>query len=225
MMTSPIVYEHYAIYSAYYLGDAACDQTSDMIIFLKNNIPQYTHEDVLRFLTDKEFRQSVVAPLETDIPALVNLDKKWYREYEKQIGKKNWWRKAVRIVSKLIDLPDPKPLKPGSIEMEIYQTILNSEQYIIPVVYKHIDENNPKKHDVFYKDELLKYFNIYGVKFQEFYFARLNNCVPYMELEFEYYHTWAKKTFEIYLPYGEMKKLYEKIYKEKYPEKYRYVYV
>ncbi|WP_131820834.1 hypothetical protein [Desulfotruncus arcticus] len=156
---------------------------------------------------------------------MVDLDKRWYRNYEKQIGKKNWWRKAVKIVSRLIDLPDPRPLKPGTIEMEIYQAILNSEQYIIPVVYRHIDELNPKKHDVFYKDELLKYFDIYGLKFHEFYFAHLDNCVPCMEVEFEYYHTWEKGTFEIYLPYGEMKKLYEKIYKEKYPDKYRYYYV
>lgn len=222
MRTNPIVYKNYAIYSALYLVDASCNQTDNMIIFLENNIPQYTHEDVLRFLTDKEFRQSVVVPFKTNFSALVDLDKRWYLNYEKEIGKKNWWRKAVAIVSTLIKFKDPNPLKPGSIEMEIYQAVVNSEQYIIPIVYKHIDELNPKKHDVFYKEHLLKHFDIYGLKFHEFYFARMGNYVPYMEIELERYHTWDKSTFEIYLPYREMKELYEKIYKEEYPEKFQY---
>lgn len=217
-----MVYEHYALYPAYYLGDADCEPTREMILFLEKSIPQYTHEDVLRFLTDKQFRQSVVIPFKTDFPALVDLDKKWYLKYEKEIGKKNWWRKAVTIVSTLVEFKDPSPLEPGSIEMEIYQAVVNSEQYIIPVVYKNIDELKPKKHDVFYKDHLLKHFDIYGLKFHGFYFAHMGNCVPYMEIELERYHTWEKSTFELYLPYSEMKELYKKIYSQEYPEKFQY---
>lgn len=222
MRTNPIVYENYAIYSALYLGDASCNQTNNMIIFLENKIPQYTHEDVLHFLTDKEFRHSVVVPFKTNFSALIDLDKRWYRKYEKEIGKKNWYRQAVRIVSRLIELPDPTPLKPGSIEKEIYQTVLNSEQHIIPVVYSNIDELNPKKHDVFYKDHLLKYFDIYGLKFIEFYFTYLGDYIPSIKIAFEQYHTWEKSEFEVYLPYSEMKILYEKIYKEEYPSKYQW---
>ncbi|MTI80030.1 MAG: hypothetical protein FH758_03955 [Firmicutes bacterium] len=220
MKVNQIVYEHHGLYPAYYLGDACCQPLRYMILFLEKSIPQYTHEDVLRFLTDDEFRHSVIIPFKTNFPALINLDKKWYQKYEKEIGRKNWYRKAVRIVSRLIELPDPSPLKKDSIEMEIYQAVLNSEQYIIPIIYSNINELNPKRHDVFNKGHLLKHFDIYGLKFIEFYFAWFDNYIPFIEVIFEYYHTWEKSKFEIYLPYSEMKRLYEKIYKEEYPQKH-----
>jgi hypothetical protein len=90
------------------------------------------------------------------------------QKYEREIGQKKWYKEAVRIVSSLIDLPDPKPLFPTEKEIQIYNTIVNSYQYIIPVVFPRIPDGQDKKHSIFYKQELLFYLETYGFEFLDF---------------------------------------------------------
>jgi hypothetical protein len=165
---NPIVYNNSALYGSWYLEGEGSEQTWLMIEFLQKQIPSYSHEDIYRFLTNSDFRKPIVELAKKNVSASPFLYKLWMQKYEREIGQKKWYKEAVRIVSSLIDLPDPKPLFPTEKEIQIYNTIVNSYQYIIPVVFPRIPDGQDKKHSIFYKQELLFYLETYGFEFLDF---------------------------------------------------------
>ncbi len=218
MKINPIVYNNSSLYGCWYLGKGS-EQTWLMIEFLQKHIPSYSHEDVYRFLTDSDFRKSIVELGKINVSASLDPYKLWMRKYERQIGKKNWYKEAVRIVSNLKNLPDPKPLFPSEKEIQIYNTIVNSYQYIIPVVFPRIPDGQDEKHGIFYKQELLFYFETYGFEFIEFYVigGGLGNTVLFIQIKLKQYHTYEKEIIEVYLPFMELVALYQKLFQKECP--------
>ncbi|NPV72893.1 MAG: hypothetical protein HPY89_03695 [Pelotomaculum sp.] len=217
MKINPFVYHHPAMYGGYYLEGTAHHELACAIELLIKVKPQYTHEDVYEFLTNKTFRSQIL-----QVSQDTDLNRQWDL-YEKKIPKKNWYKKAVDIVRRLVYLKDPEPIKEGSKEWQIYNAVVNSKQYFIPVVYqKLMPEERPDRYDVLDKEMLLFRFKTYGFRFIDIPIAVMCNNVPYLEVELEYYHTYQKGLLEIYLPYDEMECMYQAIFNKKYPEKYPY---
>lgn len=217
MKINPFVYHHPGSYAGYYLEGTAYHQLCCAVELLSRATPQYNHEDVYRFLADKAYRIQILQSSQD-----VNLNEQW-TTYEKEIPRKNWYRKVTNIVRRLVYLLDPEPIKVLSKEWHIYNSIADSKQYLIPVVYQKLTpEDRPDRHSVVYKEELLFRLKTYGFNFVSIPVAMMGNSVPYLEVELECYHTYRKGLMEIYLPYDEMKKLYQVILNEEYPERYHY---
>ncbi|MQL53630.1 hypothetical protein GFC01_15435 [Desulfofundulus thermobenzoicus] len=217
MKINPFVYDHPGRYAAYYLEGTAYHELTCAVELLTKVAPQYTHEDVYKFLTDRTYRSQLL-----QVSQDTDLNNQW-NSYEKEIPKKNWYKKAVGIVRRLVYLKDPEPIKADSKEWQIYNAVVNSKQYVIPVVYqKLMPEERPDRYDVLDKEILLFRFKTYGFRFISIPIAMMGNNVPYLEVELEYYHTYQKGLLEIYLPYDEMKNLYQAIFNKEYPKKYHY---
>lgn len=217
MKINPFVYEHPTMYAGYYLEGIAYQPLWCAIELLIKVKPQYTHEDVYKFLTDKDYRLQIVQSSQN-----IDLKTEW-AVYEKEIPKKGWYRKAVGIVQQLVYLLEPESIVVDNKEWQIYKAIVNSRQYLIPVVYqKLMPEERPDRHEVLYKEELLFRLKTYGFTFIGIPVAMMGNNVPYLEVELKYYHTYRKGLMEIYLPCNEIKTLYQTIFGVEYPEKYHY---
>ena len=197
MRINPIVYNNSSIYGSWYLERKGPEQTWLMIEFLQKHISLYTHKDVYRFLTDSDFRKSIVKPAIVNISAAIDPYKLWLRKYENKIGRKKWHKEAVRIVSNLINLPDPAPLFPSEKEIQVYNTIVNSYQYIIPIVFPRIPDGQDGKHSIFYKEELLFYLESYGFEFLDFHTigAGLGNTVLFIQIKLKQYHRKGKNGY------------------------------
>jgi hypothetical protein len=193
-----------------------------MIEFLQVHVPLYTHEDVYLFLIDSKIRKSIIKQGAINISASIDPYKLWMRKYENQIGRKKWHKEAVRIVSSLIKLPDPVPLFPSEKEKRIYNAIVSSYQYIIPVVFPRIPDGQDGKHSIFYKEKLLFYLETYGFEFLDFYTigGGLGNTVLFVQIKLKQYHTYEKEIMDIYLPFNELVNLYQVIFEKEYPYQY-----
>lgn len=123
----------------------------------------------------------------------------------------------------LVCLSDPEPIKAGSKESQIYDVIVNSKQYLIPAVYQRmLPDERSEKNEVLDKEALLFRLKTYGFTFVDIPVAMIGNNVLYLEVDLEQYHTYEKGLLEIYLPYDEMKNLYQAIFNKEYPKKYHY---
>lgn len=223
MKINPAVYNNSSLYGSWYLEGNGSEQTWLMIEFLQKPIPSYDHEDVYRFLTDSDFRKHIIRLASKNILASIEPCKMWMQKYERQIGKKNWYREAVRIVSELNNLPDPKPPFPTQKEIHIYHTIVNSYQYIIPVAFPRISNGQgDERHNIFYKHQLVFYLETYGFEFLDFYVigGGLGNSVLYIEIKLKQYHNYKRQIMEIYLPFMELATLYQKLFKRECPYQY-----
>ncbi|CFX15625.1 Uncharacterized [Syntrophomonas zehnderi OL-4] len=164
MKIQPIFYEHPDLYGKYYaIGLNASIMLGRAVELLAEIIPEYTHQDVYRFLTDQQFRHAIINSkqnrLEHD-----NTREAWLNLHEREIGKRKWYQESVDIVRHLIDAPEPPSIYENTMEGFVYDAVTSSQQQMIPVSYRWLSSG--QQPGALLKQELLLLFEVLGMELE-----------------------------------------------------------
>lgn len=164
MKIQPIFYEHPDLYGKYYaIGLNASIMLGRAVELLAEIIPEYTHQDVYRFLTDQQFRYAIINSKQNRLEHNT-IREAWLNLHEREIGKRKWYQESVDIVRHLIDAPEPPSIYENTPEGFVYDAVTSSQQQIIPVSYRWLSSG--QQPGALHKQELLLLFEILGMELE-----------------------------------------------------------
>jgi len=178
MKVQPIFYEYPNLYGQYYvIGRDASIMLSRAVELLAEIIPEYTHQDVYRFLTDQQFRYAMVNSKQNHLNHQ-HIRNIWLDSHEREVGKRKWYQDSVDIVRHLIDAEEPPSIYENTPEGFVYDAVASSQQQIIPVSYRWLSSR--QQPGALLKQELVLLFEVLGMKLESigdetYYVGFLNN--------------------------------------------------
>lgn len=162
MKVQPIFYEYPDLYGKYYvIGLNASIMLRTAVELLAEIIPEYTHQDVYRFLTDQQFRYAIANSKENHLKNQ-HTRAKWLNCHEREVGKRKWYLDAVDIIRHLIDAEEPPSIYENTPEGYIYNAVDSSQQQMIPARYRWLSSG--QQPGALLKQELNLLFEVLGMK-------------------------------------------------------------
>lgn len=164
MKVQPIFYDYPNLYGKYYvIGRNASTMLSRAVELLAAVIPEYTHQDVYRFLTDQQFRSAIVNSKQNHLEHQ-HIRATWLNLHEREVGKRKWYKDSVDIIRHLINAEEPPPIYKNTLEGVVYNAVDLSQQQMIPVIYRWLSSN--QQPGALLKQELLLLFEVLGMKLE-----------------------------------------------------------
>ena len=163
MKVNPIFYKYPELYGKIYVGgynaSLRLGRAAELIAAV---IPEYTHQDVYSFLTEPEFRHSILGAKQNYIENS-NTRRVWVYQHEHELNKRRWYKDSLEIIKHLINCEDPSPIYSSTREGAVYHAIESSHQLLIPVHRYWTGDHG----ESLIKNELLILLSALGIEFFE----------------------------------------------------------
>lgn len=164
MKVQPIFYEYPDLYGKYYvIGRDASIMLRKAVKLLAEVIPEYTHQDVYRLLTDQQFRYEIVNSKQNRLEHQ-HTRATWLNFHEREVGKRKWYQDAVDIIRHLADAEEPPSIYENTPEGFVYDAVASSQQQMIPARYRWLSSG--QQHGALLKQELNLLFEVLGMKLE-----------------------------------------------------------